>query len=141
MKFLSNQVFSSLAIYLLFTTLAIATPTTKQSIKASSQLILLSQNFRNFCKQNESVFVLAETKGFWINICGGDNPHTYIGVSKKDGSRIRLKLISYDSQGNYFEAINGDVNYTLIRKTTKGDFLLVTKGHREILKQPILGWE
>jgi hypothetical protein len=82
-KFLSNQVFSSLAIYLLFTPLAIATPTTKQLIKTSSRSILLSQNLRNFCQQNESLFVLAETKDFWVNICGGDKPHTYIGISKK----------------------------------------------------------
>jgi hypothetical protein len=41
------------------------------------------------------MFVAAETKGFWINICGGDLPNTYIGVSKKNGARIRLPLSNY----------------------------------------------
>lgn len=100
--------------------------------------ILLSQ--RNFCGQNESMFVAAETKGFWVNICGGDLPNSYVGVSKTDGKSIRLPLNNYDQQGNYFEAVNGNVTYMLIRGTAKGDFLTVTQGNKEIVRQPILNW-
>lgn len=102
---------------------------------------LLVAELRNFCRNDESTFVLAETKGFWVNICGADLPHHYVGVSKVDGKRIRLPLQNYDPQGNYFEAVNGDVTYLLIRGTAKGDFLTVTQGDRELVRQVILNWE
>ncbi len=76
-----------------------------------------------------------------MNICGGDLPHTYVGVSKTDGSRIRLPLDNYEPDGSWYEAINGDVSYALIFGTTKGHFLSVTRGNRELVKQPILKWE
>ncbi len=94
----------------------------------------------NYCQRGESQFVVAETKGFWVNICGGDNPQTYVGVSKTDGKSIRLPLVDYDPQGNYFEAVNGNVSYLLIRGTAKGSFLTVTQGDRELFRQPVLNW-
>lgn len=97
-------------------------------------------SFPNFCRESESMFVAAETKGFWVNICGSDEPYTYLGVSKTDGSKIRLALTDYDQQGNSFEAVNGNVSYLLIRGTAKGDFLTVTQGTRELFRQPILRW-
>ncbi|MBD2314868.1 hypothetical protein H6G20_24680 [Desertifilum sp. FACHB-1129] len=96
---------------------------------------------RNYCLQHESLFVVAETRDYWVNICGGDNPGHYVGVNKRNGDSIRVRLYDYDRQGNYFEAINGDVSYLLIRGTTKGDFLTVTQGSRELLRQPILRWQ
>jgi hypothetical protein len=141
MKITFKKVFLIFSVYLSLTVPAIAIPNTKQLIKHSWKPILIAQNNHNFCRKNESTFVLAETKGYWINICGGDKPNSYIGVNKKDGSKIRLKLSSYEPQGNYFEAINGDVVYSLIRGTTKGDFLSVTRGSKQLLKQPILNWE
>lgn len=97
-------------------------------------------SFPNFCQESESMFVSAETKGFWVNICGSDEPYTYVGVSKTDGSKIRLGLTDYDQQGNSFEAVNGNVSYLLIRGTARGDFLTVTQGTRELFRQPILRW-
>ena len=97
-------------------------------------------SFPNYCQPGESLFIVAETKGFWVNICGGDLPHTYVGVSKINGNKIRLPLQDYDRQGNYFEAVNLDVSYLLIRGSTKGDFLTVTQGDRELFRQPILDW-
>ncbi|MGK7873233.1 MAG: hypothetical protein AB4426_07950 [Xenococcaceae cyanobacterium] len=96
--------------------------------------------FPNYCQENESLFIVAETKGFWVNICGGDLPHTYVGVSKANDNSIRLPLNDYDQQGNYFEAINGNITYLLIRGTAKGDFLTVTQEDRELLRQPVLNW-
>jgi hypothetical protein len=111
-------------------------------MKSSSvpQPLFLAE-LRDFCDNSESTFVSAETQGFWVNICGGDLPGYYVGVSKVDGKRIRLRLQNYDPQGNYFEAMNGDVSYLLIRGTAKGDFLTVTQGSRELVRQPILNWE
>lgn len=113
---------------------------TAQILDQPSHPLLLAQT-RNFCQKNDSVFVSAETKDFWVNICGGDNPHTYVGVNKRTRKAIRLPLSDYDPQGDFFEANNGDVNYLLIRGTTKGDFLTVTQGTRELLRQPIIRWQ
>lgn len=115
-----------------------ASPTNSHSIERQPFVIA---ELRNFCGKGESTFVMAETKGFWVNICGGDLPHYYVGVSKVDGKRIRLPLVNSDAQGNYFEAVNGNVSYLLIRGTAKGDFLTVTEGSRELVRQPILNWE
>jgi hypothetical protein len=111
-----------------------------ETISQSSQPLLVAQT-RNYCRKGESLFVSAETRGFWVNICGGDYPGTYVGVNKRNGNSIRLPLVDYDQQGNYFAAVNGNVSYLLIRGTTKGDFLTVTQGRRELFRQPILNWE
>jgi hypothetical protein len=107
---------------------------------------VLSQSIPNYCDQIEesggSTFVLAETKDFYINICGGDLPNTYIGINKKNpDNMIVLPLSDYDPTGDYFEAINGNISYLLIRGTTKGDFLTVTQGEKELFRQPILYWD
>jgi len=67
----------------------------------------------NYCESGESMFVTAETENFWLNICGGDLPHHYVGVSKKDNARIRLELSGYDPQGDRFVANNGPIRYEL----------------------------
>jgi hypothetical protein len=113
--------------------------TTEPQIKQRPSLLLAET--RNNCQKNESLFVAAETKDFWVNICGGNKPHTYIGVDKSNGKFIRLPIKRYDPQGNMFEALNGNVSYLLIRETAKGKFLTVTEGRREILRQPILRWQ
>ncbi|MDX2270869.1 MAG: hypothetical protein NW237_02830 [Cyanobacteriota bacterium] len=87
------------------------------------------------CSPNESLFVDAETANFRLYICGGDLPHTYVGVSKKDGSAIRLELINYEPTGDRFLATNGDVGYLL---TTSE--LLVTQAGQTLLQEPILRW-
>lgn len=102
---------------------------------------LVSQNqFKNYCKSEESLFLSAETKNFWVNICGGDLPHYYIGVSKRNGKRIRLKLNDYDAKGDYFSANNGNVNYLIIFNTPKGNFLTVTEGKKELVREPLINW-
>jgi hypothetical protein len=97
-------------------------------------------SFPLLCQPEESLFIVAETSGFWVNICGGDLPHFYIGKSKINGKQIRLPLKDYDPQGNYFEAVNQTFSYLLIRGSTKGDFLTVTQGERELFRQPVLNW-
>jgi hypothetical protein len=99
----------------------------------TTQLAL--SNVPNFCQESESTFVMAQTKDFWLNICGGDLPNTYVGVNKRTGAKIRLPLSSYSSDGLAFTARNGNVQYLITFKTAKGDVLVVLQGQREILRQ------
>jgi hypothetical protein len=101
---------------------------------------LLAQRMVNNCRSGESMFLAIETKNFWVNICGGDNPYTYVGMDKRSRKSIRLPLRDYDPQGTYFEAVNGNVTY-ILAQTPKGKFLTVTRGTRELLRERTLsGW-
>lgn len=106
------------------------TATTNQQLPQS-----LLASVPSFCGEYESTFILAETSDFWLNICGGDLPHTYIGVNKRTGASIRLPLASYSPDGQLFEARNGNVRYLISFGTAKGDVLVVLQGEREILRQ------
>jgi hypothetical protein len=95
---------------------------------------------RNYCQKEESMFLSVETKSFWVNICGGDLAHTYVGVNKKTGKSVRLPLKDTDQQGSYFEAVSGDYIY-ILADSAKGKNLTVTRGTRELLREPVLkGW-
>ena len=112
--------------------LSIATPS-----HASRTSLLIAQSSIG-CRSNESTFVETETENYWIFICGGDAPATYLGVEKGNPSNsIRLPLSDYDPQGDYFEAINNDVLY-ILAKTPRGIFLTVTQGNTELLREPVL---
>ncbi len=97
------------------------------------------QEVRHYCKDYESVFVAAETKNFYVSICGSHSPYHYVGVSKKTGKSIRLPLNvdGVDSRGQYFEAVNGKYTY-ILANSTKGKNLTVSKGYRELLSEPVL---
>ena len=102
---------------------------------------VLAQKIPNYCRKGESTFLNMETKSYWVSICGGDNPNSYVGVSKKDRRQnVRVPLKDFDPKGTYFDAVNKDVEY-ILAKTPKGNFLTVTKGRRELLREPVLrGW-
>lgn len=85
------------------------------------------------CNDGESTFITAETSGFWVGICGGDNPYTYVGVSKKDGKSIRLPLQRYSR--DEFVAVNKNTRYVLTPKR-----LRVTQGRRVLVNQAITSW-
>ena len=97
------------------------------------------QQVRHYCKDYESVFVAAETKNFYVSICGSHSPYHYVGVSKKTGKAIRLPLnvAGADSQGQYFEAVNGNYTY-ILADSTEGKNLSVSRGYRELLSEPVL---
>ena len=100
------------------------------------------QQVRHYCKDYESVFVAAETKNFYVSICGSHSPYHYVGVSKKTGKAIRLPLTvdGTDSRGQYFEAVNGKYTY-ILANSTKGKNLTVSRGYTELLREPVLkGW-
>ncbi|WP_017713310.1 hypothetical protein [Prochlorothrix hollandica] len=94
----------------------------------------------SYCEDWESTYLLAETKNFWVNICGSDYPYTYVGVDKDTGDSIRLDLSDYAEDGSWFEATNGQYVYSIIFGTTKGDFLTVTRGNQTILREYLLDW-
>lgn len=137
MRLTFNKFLSNLLLGLGISGLSVASASAIPEFRSIAQS---PRQLPNYCQQSESLFVIAETKGFWVNICGGDLPHTYVGVSKTNGKRIRLPLKDYDQQGDYFEAVNGNVSYLLIRRSAKGDFLTVTQGDRELVRQPVLNW-
>ena len=97
------------------------------------------QQVRHYCKYYESVFVAAETKNFYVSICGSHSPYHYVGVSKKTGKAIRLPLTvdGTESRGQYFEAVNGKYTY-ILANSTKGKNLTVSRGYRELLREPVL---
>jgi hypothetical protein len=90
------------------------------------------------CGDGESTFVITETQNYYVYICGGDYPYTYVGIDKYDPTQaIRLPLNDYDNQGNYYEAVSGDITY-ILSKTPRGSFLTVTQGYDELLREPTL---
>lgn len=104
------------------------------------EMLVAQSRITNYCRASESMFVSAETQDYWVNICGGDLPHTYVGVNKRNGNSIRVPLRDYDR--DLFEAVNGDTIYILARNTASGSVLTVTQmpGYREILRQPVICW-
>lgn len=68
---------------------------------------------------NPSLFVHSVTKSFDVYICGGDTPHEYVGVSKKNGAKIVLSLSSFDGRNDIYTAVNGYYRYTLTRNNLK----------------------
>ncbi|AFY69693.1 hypothetical protein Pse7367_1402 [Thalassoporum mexicanum PCC 7367] len=115
---------------------AIAREIERQNIgDRPAQPELIAQLGHNYCRSSESMFVAAETDNYFINICGGDLPSHYVGVQKSNTrNSIRVPLSDYQMNGDYFEAVNGDVVYILSR-TIRGDYLTVTQGGREILRE------
>ena len=96
---------------------------------------------RNYCNNGESLYLSAETANFWVNICGGDAPYTYVGVDKNTGDSIRLNLHDYAPDGSFFEAWNGNYSYGIVFNTPRGHLLVVSQGDSTILEEPLLNWE
>lgn len=96
---------------------------------------LVAQDYvPTYCGEFESTFVAVETDNFFVSICGGDLPGSYVGVDKVTGDSIRLPLSDYSMNGNYFEAVNGDYVY-ILSKTPRGNFLTVSLGAEELLRE------
>lgn len=91
--------------------------------------ILIAQEYSCPPNSGGSQFVAAETRNFYVYICGGDLPNTYIGISKNQRTGgIILPLRSYNN--DRFVAVNGDVRYTLTRNE-----LIVTRNGRVIARE------
>jgi hypothetical protein len=95
--------------------------------------VALSQSNEVICGNGSTTYAKAETKGYYVNICGDSNgPNRYLGAGKS-GQAIVLPLQSYSS-GKY-TAVSGNIRYTLT-----SSYLTVTQGRRTILKQQVISW-
>ncbi|AKG23550.1 hypothetical protein [Calothrix sp. 336/3] len=86
------------------------------------------------CPENSggSVFQASETRNFYVYICGGDLPNTYVGVAKnRNTGGIVLPIRSYNN--SRFVAVNRNVRYTLTRSE-----LIVTQNGKVIVRERIL---
>ncbi len=80
------------------------------------------------CPNGESLVTKAESRNFYLYICGDSQPTHYIGKAKDGGNSIVLPLSSYGN-GKYV-AKNGNVSYILTR-----EFLIVTENGKAIVKE------
>jgi hypothetical protein len=130
-----NKLLLGVGISVFLTSAVGAVQANNSSLQRSDRTLLLAQN-STYCQDGESTFISAETVGFWINICGGDLPHTYVGVSKNDGQSIRIPGEYYKNEEfEGFIAINGDVRYTLTH-----DSLTVTQNGETLVYQKVTRW-
>ncbi|WP_049858449.1 hypothetical protein [Gloeothece citriformis] len=99
------------------------------SLKSSPEPTLIAQEYACPPYSGGSQFVAAETPNFYIYICGGDLPNTYVGVAKNPQTGgIILPLQSFNN--DQFVAVNGNVRYTLTRNQ-----LIVTRQGRVIVRE------
>jgi hypothetical protein len=107
--------------------------TTGTAAKSTTDKLALLQSTEVICSQGTTTYARAETKGYYVNICGDSNgPNRYLGAGKS-GQAIVLPLQSYSS-GKY-TAVSGNIRYTLT-----SDYLTVTQSGRTILKQKVIYW-
>jgi hypothetical protein len=95
----------------------------------------------SLCKTKENLFLAVETASYRISICGQDQPTVYVGAEMKQPHKIiRLPIKTYDLYGPYFEMVNGNVTY-ILANSTKGKNLTVSRGTKELLREPVItGW-
>ncbi len=91
------------------------------------------------CPAGNNTFARAETKNFFIYICGSENPNSYVSVTRKSNRRVNLPLIKSnqnDVKANRYIAANGDIRFVLTDKV-----LRVSRGNRNVVKEKVLKWE
>jgi hypothetical protein len=135
MKITNRLLTSAIAILSIATSIHQAKATTKTPLPQtnSKAKLALHQSTEVSCGQGLTTYARAETKGYYVNICGdGSGPNRYLGAGKS-GQAIVLPLESY-SPGRY-TAASGNIRYTLT-----SNYLTVTQSGRTILKQRIIYW-
>lgn len=91
------------------------------------------------CPKGNNTFVQAETKSFFIYICGHKNPSSYVTVTRKSNQRINLPLTIWHQNGlraNRYLAINGNIRFILTDKV-----LRVSRDGRNVVKEKVLSWD
>ncbi|MEM9542183.1 MAG: hypothetical protein AAGA60_22160 [Cyanobacteria bacterium P01_E01_bin.42] len=106
--------------------------------------------FQNRCQGQETAFVFAETRDYWLNICGQFAPEFFVAVNKQERIPMRLPVTDYDLAGKWFEATNIENEYVLgFQGQFEGDiFFAITQlkpdqfqkpqYFRELTQQPLL---
>lgn len=107
-------------------------------------------SFQNRCQGEETAFVFAETRDYWLNICGQFTPEFLVAVNKQEPSPLRITITDYNLAQKWFEAANVEYEYVLgFQGQFNGDlFFAITqlkpdrfnkpKYFRELTKQPLL---
>ena len=135
MKVISVLLTSAIALLSIANPIHQAAATTKISLpqaKTTAKLALY-QSTEVICGDGSTTYARAETKGYYINICGdASGPNRYLGAGKS-GQAIVLPLQSY-AAGTY-TAASGNIRYTLT-----ANYLTVTQSGRTLLKQRIINW-
>jgi hypothetical protein len=99
-----------------------ATHSTNLALSGGTEVICLDKTYAR-----------AETKNFYVNICGNSSrPTRYMG-SGKGGQVLILPLKSYGS-GQYV-AVSGTIRYVLT-----SSYLKVTQNGRTIVNQKVISW-
>jgi hypothetical protein len=95
--------------------------------------LALAQNTEVICGNGSTTYARAETKGYYVNICGdSDGPNRYLGAGKS-GQAIVLPLQSHSN--NKYTAASGNIRYIVTP-----NYLTVTQSGRTILKQKVINW-
>ena len=99
----------------------------------NSPRLALAQNTEVICGNGSTTYARAETKGYYVNICGNSNgPNRYLGAGKS-GQVIVLPLKSHSN--DKYIAASGNIRYIVTP-----DYLTVTQSGRTILKQRVISW-
>jgi hypothetical protein len=104
--------------------------TTKQSFLPTGD-VALNQSREVSC--GGTTYVRAETKGFYVNICGTSNGGKQWVGSGKGGQALVIPLKS--SSGGKYVAVSGTIRYTLTSSS-----LVVTQKGRTIVNQRVISW-
>jgi hypothetical protein len=95
--------------------------------------LALAQSTEVICGNGSTTYARAETKGYYVNICGdSDGPNRYLGAGKS-GQAIVLPLQSHST--NKYIAVSGNIRYILTP-----NYLTVAQSGRTILKQKVINW-
>lgn len=123
--------FLTTAIAILSADVSLASGKPSQNPVTQSTNLTLNQSSEVVC--GSRTYVRAETKGFYVNICGNSSgPTRYVG-SGKGGQVLVIPLKSYGS-GKYV-AVSGTIRYTLT-----SSYLKVTQNGRTIVNQKVISW-
>jgi hypothetical protein len=112
---------------------SLAATNTNESTIQTVRRLALHQRREVVCGNGSTTYARAETKDYYVNICGDSNgPNLYVGAGKT-GQAIVLPLKSHGS-GKYI-AVSGTIRYTLT-----SSYLTVTNRGKTILKQKVISW-
>ena len=112
-----------------------AVSTKNSFLKSTSNLprLALAQSTEVICGNGSKTYARAETKGYYVNICGdSDGPNRYLGAGKS-GQVIVLPLQSHSN--DKYTAASGNIRYIVTP-----NYLTVTQSGRTILKQKVIDW-
>jgi hypothetical protein len=90
-----------------------------------------SSNQVGRCQDDERAFVTAETKNFFVYICGKNKPTYYIGIAKDNSGTIRLSVSSASTKKYIIK--NRGVAYILTPQV-----LTITQNGKVLQQDPII---